>query len=164
MSTSHGWDVTLEFDPASEPLFIDADAGQIKRLITNLVTNGAEAIPEGETGHIRVTTRQEHVDEEYIRLNMPDGEMLPGAFAVLGIADSGSGMDPETLARIFDPFFTTKFTGRGLGLAAALGIVKGHRGLILAKSRPGGGTIFKVFLPSSASRNEPEQLPPGPKN
>jgi signal transduction histidine kinase len=156
--------VTLEFDLAADSLSIEADAGQMKHLITNLVTNGAEAVPEGETGHIRVTTHQEHVDEEYIRLNAPDGEMLPGAFAVLGIADSGSGMDPETQARIFDPFFTTKFTGRGLGLAAALGIVKRHRGSILVKSQPGGGTIFKIYLPSSASRNEPDQLTPGPKD
>jgi PAS domain S-box-containing protein len=156
--------VKLEFDLAADPLFIEADAGQMKHLITNLVTNGAEAVPEGETGHIRITTRQEHVDEEYISLNMPDSEMLPGAFAVLEIADSGSGMDTETQARIFDPFFTTRFTGRGLGLAAALGIVKRHRGWILVKSRPGAGTIFRVFLPSSPSRNETDQLPRGPKD
>jgi two-component system cell cycle sensor histidine kinase/response regulator CckA len=143
--------VALEFDLAADPLFIDADADQMKQLITNLLNNGAEAVPEGEAGHVRITTRQVHVDEEYIRLNVPAMEISPGKYAVLQIADSGAGMDSATQAAIFNPFLLTGFTGRGLGLAAALGIVKGHGGTILVESKESEGTIFKVLLPSPAS-------------
>ena len=150
--------VTLEFDLAPEPLFVNADVRQIKQLVTNLVTNGAEAVSEGKSGHIVVATRMEHFDEEYISRNAPDIETSPGTYAVIEVSDSGSGMNSETQAKIFDPFFSTRFTGRGLGLAAALGIAKGHGGSIVVKSRAGGGTTFRVFLPCPASRNEPDNV------
>ena len=140
--------VQLEFDLAADPLFVDADPGQMKLLITSLIVNGAEAVREGETGHVRVTTRPAYAGEEYIRLNVPEKEVSRGTFVVLEVTDSGCGMDPATQARIFDPFFSTKFTGRGLGLAAALGIVKGHGGVILVDSAANGGTTFRIFLPS----------------
>lgn len=150
--------VKLEFDLAPEPLFVNADARQIKQLVTNLLTNGAEAVLEGKSGYIVVTTRLEHFDEEYISLNAPDTETSPGTYAVIEVSDSGSGMNIETQAKIFDPFFSTRFTGRGLGLAAALGIAKGHGGSIVVKSRAGGGTTFRVFLPCPAPRNEPDNV------
>jgi PAS domain S-box-containing protein len=141
--------IELEVDLSADSLFIYADADQMKQLITNLVINGAEAFGEGETGYVRVTTRQTVPEEERI-LNVAGGE-TSGTWVVLEVEDSGSGMDAATQARIFDPFFSTKFTGRGLGLAAALGIVKGHGGSIAVESRSGGGTTVRISLPTAST-------------
>ena len=89
--------------------------------------NAAEAIPEGRQGSVLVTTRVQDVDQNYIEQTLSPGEIVPGEYVALEVHDTGAGMDQATLQRIFDPFFTTKFTGRGLGLAAALGIVRGIR-------------------------------------
>lgn len=78
----------------------------------------------------------------------PGGDLREGAYIHLEVSDTGCGMTAETRSRIFDPFFTTKFTGRGLGLAAVLGIVRGHHGLIRVRSMPGEGSTFDVFLPT----------------
>jgi PAS domain S-box-containing protein len=149
--------VSLNLGLATEPVFVNADTFQIKQLVRNMLINGAEAVGKGEVGHVIVTTGQEFVDQEYIRLNVPANatEMSTGPYAFIEIWDSGSGLDAETKAKIFDPFFSTKFVGRGLGLAAALGIVKGHGGSIVVKSGVYGGTTFKVFLPL----HEASQLP-----
>ncbi len=77
--------------------------------------------------------------------------MGPGTYVLLEVRDTGQGMSDVTLARIFDPFFTTKFTGRGLGLAAVLGIVRSHKGAIRVASRPGEGTVFEVYFPALAA-------------
>ena len=112
----------------------------------NLVINGAEAVGD-DSGTVLVSTGVQAVDEAYIDAFLDPGEIAPGTYTVLEVHDTGSGMDDATKARIFDPFFTTKFTGRGLGLAAVLGIVHGHRGAIRVYSAPGKGSTFKVFLP-----------------
>ncbi len=111
-----------------------------------------------------MTTRQQQLDAEYIRLKFSDA-INPGTYVSVEITDSGSGMDEATQARIFDPFFTTKFTGRGLGLAAVLGIVRGHSGAIRVDSAPGRGTTFEVVFPavqsapiSSPAESKPEEL------
>src|SRR6266404_9704415 len=76
--------------------------------------------------------------------------MAPGRYIELEVSDTGAGMDAETLSRIFDPFFTTKFTGRGLGLAAVMGMVRGHKGALHVESTPGKGSCFKVLFPVTA--------------
>jgi CheY-like chemotaxis protein/two-component sensor histidine kinase len=126
---------------------IEADAAQISQVVMNLITNAAEAIGAGR-GRIEVATgvvSATGADLERMLL----GEGLPaGTYVYVEVKDSGCGMTPETRARIFDPFFTTKFTGRGLGLAAVLGIVRAHRGAIEIESEPGAGTRFRVLFPA----------------
>jgi two-component system cell cycle sensor histidine kinase/response regulator CckA len=118
-------------------------------MIMNLIINGAEAVGEEQGGTVVVTTRVQQVDECYIRDAFAPNEIRPGKYICLEVHDTGCGMDEETKAKIFDPFFTTKFTGRGLGLAAVLGIVRGHKGALKVYSTPGKGTTFKVLLPAT---------------
>jgi CheY-like chemotaxis protein len=143
--------VELRFRLAPGVAAIEADAAQIQQLVMNLVINAAEAIgPEG--GVVEVATAVQHLDTLYLDRSLGVTESLrPGTYIVLTVSDTGSGMDETTKSRIFDPFFTTKFTGRGLGLAAVLGIVRGHRGGITVYSTPGEGTTFKVLFPTSAA-------------
>ncbi|MHC4718753.1 MAG: response regulator, partial [Planctomycetota bacterium] len=127
---------------------VEADVTQIRQVVMNLITNASEAI--GETsGVIAVATgaRQcdrAHLDQTYLAEDLPEG-----LYVTLEVADTGSGMDVETRAKIFDPFYSTKFAGRGLGLAALLGIVRGHRGAVRVDSEVGRGTTFTVLLPAS---------------
>jgi PAS domain S-box-containing protein len=130
----------------------EADCGQIQQLFMNLVINGAEAIGEEESGAVSVTTRVQHIDERYIRNNLTGSDIRPGEYVTVEVHDTGRGMDEETKMKMFDPFFTTKFTGRGLGLAAVLGIVRGHKGGLEVHSSPGTGTTFKVLLPALEER------------
>ena len=128
---------------------IEADPSQIQQLIMNLIINGAEAIAEESTGTVLVTTELQLVDENYISQDSAGDLAQPGTYVALEVHDTGSGMTDEVKARLFDPFFTTKFMGRGLGLAAALGIVRSHRGTIRVYSSPGKGSTFKVLLPAA---------------
>ncbi len=127
---------------------IEADAAQIQQVVMNLITNAAEAIGD-RAGDIVVSTGTVDADRAYLSDAFLDDHLPPGRYVYLEVTDSGCGMDKETQAKIFDPFFTTKFTGRGLGLAAVLGIVRGHRGTVRVCSEPGHGTAFKVLLPAS---------------
>ena len=114
----------------------------------NLVINGAEAIGD-HVGLVVCSTGAQRVDEAYLRtLGIEAAGLAPGAYVTLEVHDSGCGMDEATLSRNFDPFFTTKFTGRGLGLAAVLGIVRGHRGALKVYSSPGKGSTFKLLFPA----------------
>ena len=131
---------------------IEGDVSQIQQLVMNLVINGAEAIGEGKEGAVVVTTRVQSVDERYIQQTLNAGEISPGEYVVLDVTDTGSGMSEETIARIFDPFYTTKFAGRGLGLAAAMGIVRGHQGALKVYSVPGEGSSFQVIFPVSSGQ------------
>ncbi len=135
------------------------DATQLRQIAMNLILNAAEALGE-EAGEIRVSTR-------LLRCTHRDlGEALlgelcrPGQFLALEVEDTGCGMDAATLRRIFEPFFTTKVLGRGLGLAAVLGIVRGHHGALRVDSQPGKGTRFRVLLPAfieQAAPSPPEE-------
>jgi CheY-like chemotaxis protein len=135
--------VQFELDPNLRPIM--ADSGQLQQVVMNLVVNAAEAIGD-EPGSIRVRTGMRLVDTQFIRRELDSSEIEPGTYVWLEVSDSGCGMDPGTIAKIFDPFFTTKFTGRGLGLAAVSGIVRGHHGAIQVTSRPGQGTKFLVLF------------------
>ncbi len=124
------------------------DATQLQQLVMNLVMNGAEAIGDAN-GTVLITTGLQDVDELYIQQNLQGDPIIPGRYVILEVHDSGSGIDAATRSRIFEPFFTTKMTGRGLGLAAAHGIVQAHKGAIRVYSAPGQGSTFKVLLPAS---------------
>jgi PAS domain S-box-containing protein len=126
---------------------IAADSAQITQVILNLISNAAESLPDG-SGHITVRTGEIEIDRPLSNALFAD-ELSTGRHVFFEVADTGSGMDEGTVARIFDPFFTTKFTGRGLGLAAVAGIVRGHRGAIEIDSEKGAGTVIRVVLPAA---------------
>jgi PAS domain S-box-containing protein len=125
-----------------------ADATQLHQVVMNMVINASEAI-EQEGGSIRLSTGCLDCDSGYLAAHGLDRYLREGRYVFLEVVDTGCGMNRETVAKIFDPFFTTKFTGRGLGMAAVLGIVKGHQGAITVESEPGRGSSFKVLLPAS---------------
>ncbi len=127
---------------------IDADPAQLRQMIMNLVTNASEAIGT-EKGEIAIATGTATGEPRHT-LEAWQEELPEGRYVCLTVTDTGCGMDRETIARLFDPFFTTKFTGRGLGLAAVQGIVKGHKGAIRIVSEPGEGATFRIFLPVGA--------------
>ena len=127
---------------------IMAEAAQVQQVVMNLVTNASDALTTGQ-GIIRVGTSLEHLDAATIAKQFQNQELHPGEYVVLEVADSGCGIPEEVLGRIFDPFFTTKASGRGLGLSALLGILRGHHAGIRIKSSPGKGSTFEVFFPAS---------------
>ena len=138
---------TLRYDLASESPAIEADAAQIRQIVMNLVINASEALGD-ESGSITLSTGVMECDEDCLSGSYLVEEQSAGTYVYLEVADTGCGMDRETLNKIFDPFFSTKFTGRGLGLAAVLGIVRGHKGAIMVDSEPGQGTTFRVLFPA----------------
>ncbi|RCK78859.1 MAG: Chemotaxis protein methyltransferase CheR [Candidatus Ozemobacter sibiricus] len=127
---------------------VEADPTQMRQVIMNLVINASEAIGEKD-GQIIIATGARECDEPYLRETWPNDPLPAGRYVFLEVADNGCGMDRDTLTRIFDPFFSTKFTGRGLGLAAVLGIVRGHKGGIKVYSEVSRGTTFKVLFPAT---------------
>jgi len=138
----------IRFRPSPGIPAIEADATQIRQIVMNLITNASEAIGERD-GIISVTTGVQRVDAGYLAGAPVGADAAPGLYVYLEVSDDGCGMDPATQARIFDPFFTTKFTGRGLGLAAVLGIVRGHKGAIRVYSHLGRGTTIKALFPAA---------------
>ncbi|MFN7916616.1 MAG: ATP-binding protein [Vicinamibacterales bacterium] len=141
----------LELDEA----WVTGDVSQIRQIVMNLMTNAADAIAGG--GHVTLRTGARKVTAADLQAATVAEGFTPGICAMLEVQDTGVGMDAATLARIFDPFFTTKFTGRGLGLAAVLGIVRRHRGALRVTSTPGKGTTFTVWLPRAEA---PSGAPP----
>jgi len=126
---------------------IVGDPAQMQQLVMNLVTNASEALGE-EGGAITLRTGEQWLDSVYLTTLIPAIPIPPGRYVVLEVSDTGCGMTREVIDLIFDPFFTTKFTGRGLGLSALMGILKGHGGSIKVYSEPGQGTSMKLFLPA----------------
>jgi PAS domain S-box-containing protein len=140
--------VVIKYNFFAELPSVMADATQVRQVVMNLITNASEAIGEA-SGVVTLTTGVMDCDEQYLSTVVDDRGAHPaGQYVYMEVSDTGCGMDPETLSRIFDPFYTTKFTGRGLGLAAVLGIVRGHKGALRVYSEKGRGTTFKVLLPA----------------
>jgi len=125
----------------------EVDVTQIRQIVLNLVINAAEAIGK-ETGTISLTSGSLHCTREYLTQVYLGDEAAEGVYVYLQVEDTGSGMEDGAVQKIFDPFFTTKSTGRGLGLAAVLGIVRGHQGGINVESRTGEGTKITVLFPA----------------
>ncbi|MBJ6802563.1 PAS domain S-box protein [Geomonas sp. Red259] len=142
---------TLRYDLHRPLPPVDADPTQLRQIVMNLVINASEAIGD-KTGEIVVTTGSIVYGRHYLQESWQEVDLPEGLYIYLMVTDTGCGMDKVTMARLFDPFFTTKFTGRGLGMAAVQGIVKGHKGTISITSEPGKGTTFKVFLPAGVSQ------------
>lgn len=136
-------EIDLRLDPALPK--VNADRSQLQQVIMNLAINGAEAIGD-RPGVVTITTSSRDCDGQ--------------PHVVMEITDTGCGMDEHTKARIFDPFFTTKFTGRGLGLAAVMGIIHGHRGSISVESEPGRGSRFSVIFPAATALLPAAKLEP----
>ena len=154
LQSSVGKDVVMKYHLGADLPATNADASQLRQIVMNLVINASEAIG-GKSGLVTVTTGFQHADKHYLATAKLAAELPEGDYVFLEISDTGCGMSPETITKIFDPFFTTKFTGRGLGLAAVLGIVRGHHGALKVYSEVGKGTTFKVLLPCKQERLEP---------
>jgi two-component system, cell cycle sensor histidine kinase and response regulator CckA len=137
---------TLRLDLASGLPPVEADPSQLRQVVMNLVTNASDSLGDG-SGMIRLATSVRALGPGDVPRIDSSSSLPAGDYVVLEVTDSGCGMTEDTRKRIFDPFFTTKFTGRGLGLAAVQGIVRGHGGGIQVESAPGEGTTFRVLFP-----------------
>jgi signal transduction histidine kinase len=138
----------LQYELAERLPTVDVDAAQLRQVVMNLVTNASEAIESREgDGVIILRTSLVHVDEGGVAGAAPDEDLPAGRYVALDVADDGCGMTQEVKERLFDPFFTTKFQGRGLGLAAVQGIVRGHGGTLTIASEAGRGTCIRMVLP-----------------
>jgi len=135
---------------------MEGDVTQIRQIIMNLITNAAEAIGD-KRGIVSVSVGAMECDRACLSEMGFEQRLPPGTYVYLEVSDTGCGMDQETISRVFDPFFTTKFTGRGLGLAAVLGIVRGHHGAVKVSSEPGRGSTFKILFPASGQRRKPAE-------
>lgn len=145
---------TLETDLQKNIPHVKVDSGQMQMVLSAILANADEAV--NEDGRIKITTRSEKVDKEFIKNHR---DFAPGPYVTLTIEDHGKGMDEETLSRLFDPFFTTKFQGRGLGMAAVYGIIRNHQGAIFVDSKQGEGTVVRIYLPAvEVAPEEPKTL------
>jgi PAS domain S-box-containing protein len=163
LAVSISKNAALKFELAAELPAIEADATQIRQVIMNLLTNASEAIGN-QPGTITVTTGAMHCTMPYLQEIcapfMAADALKEGDYAFLEVSDDGSGMDPDTLSRLFEPFFTTKFTGRGLGMAAVLGIVRGHNGAIHVRTAREKGTAIRVLFPVTDRPVQPVESRP----
>lgn len=149
-------EIVLDFEPGVPP--VEADAAQLRQVVMNLVINAGESLADA-AGTVWVRVRSAHLESADVRRRFYAADSVEsGRFVVIEVSDTGCGMDEATQLRIFDPFFTTKFLGRGLGLAATLGIVRQHRGGVRVQSSPGHGTTFEIVIPASVAKPEAAQL------
>ncbi len=153
LESATGGRARLLLELAPELPSVEGDPGRLAQVVRNLVANAAEASPEG--GVVVVRTHAVVLDRAALSRCFLGHALPEGPYVRLEVEDAGAGMDAETRVRLFDPFFSTKFTGRGLGLAAVLGIVRGHRGAIEVESEAGRGTRVAVLLPSRSEAERP---------
>jgi PAS domain S-box-containing protein len=139
--------ITLRTLPTVALPAVEADASQLRQVVLNLITNAAESIGD-RPGHIELQIETQEYDRESLDRAQFGDQLAPGRYVTLRVTDDGEGMDEETRRRLFEPFFTTKFKGRGLGLAAVLGIVRSHRGALLIESESGQGAAISIILPA----------------
>ncbi|PCJ55253.1 MAG: hypothetical protein COA70_03145 [Planctomycetota bacterium] len=137
----------IKYDLVDDLPPILADPTQIRQVVMNLLTNASDAIGS-KSGIIMISLGLVEADPQYLAGMYLDEAIDPGRYLTLEVSDTGCGMDAETISKMFDPFFTTKFTGRGLGLAATLGIIRGHKGGVKVYSENGRGTTMKILLPA----------------
>lgn len=140
--------ITIDLDLAEPPPYIRASASQLQQVIINLTLNAHEAIGD-QPGRIHLRTVHRQVTESTPVTDFHGKQLSPGAYVSLEVADSGCGIPESAREKIFEPFFTTKAAGHGLGLAAASGIIRAHRGIIEIDTEPGHGTVFRVTLPAA---------------
>lgn len=145
--------VDIRLDLEKRLALIEADLSQIQQAMINLVINASEAIGDA-IGIINIKTSMMHCDRQFLEDNNLQNELKEGHYVCLEVSDTGCGMDKEMIPKIFDPFFSTKFTGRGLGLSAVKGIMRGHKGAITVYSTPGNGTTFKLLFPSTGDSHK----------
>jgi signal transduction histidine kinase len=143
--------VSLNYELAGDLPRMEGEAAEIRQVLMNLVINAAEAIGDQLEG-IFVATGSMQVDRDLLATTWSDRDLPEGEYVFLRVRNAGRSMDRATMARIFDPFFTTKRAGRGLGLAATLGIVRGSGGAIKVESSPSGGTEFTLLFPALRRR------------
>ncbi|MGD9781409.1 MAG: transporter substrate-binding domain-containing protein [Kiritimatiellia bacterium] len=159
VSISKNADLRLHF-PDALPA-IEADASQLRQVVMNLVLNASEAL-DNQPGTIDVSAGVVEGSSLPPSRLWPHEKLADGPYLFIEVADTGSGIPPDILEKIFDPFFSTKFTGRGLGLAAVLGILRSHKGAIQVDSAPGQGTNFRVFFPVQSDAPAPAPAAPRP--
>ncbi len=160
VSISKKTELKFDFAPATAP--IRADVTQVRQVLMNLITNASESHGSG-SGTVKISTGVMDCDARYLSEPYLEDDLAPGRYTFVDVEDQGCGMDEETQARIFDPFFSTKFTGRGLGMAAVLGIVRGHHGAIKVSSRLMEGTRMRVLFPvadggTAVNGEDPEKV------
>jgi PAS domain S-box-containing protein len=156
LEASHTKKATLHYSLADDLPPIDGDVSQISQVVLNLITNASEALTD-RPGIISVRTGVRECDRNCLASMDHCEDANVGTYAFFEVQDTGCGMDEDTKNRLFEPFFTTKFTGRGLGLSAVLGIVRGHRGAIRIDSEPGAGTTIRVLFPVSEESEKPKE-------
>lgn len=149
LSASVAKHVTITMRLAGELPAVRADSAQLQQIVMNLITNAAEAIPEDQAGEVVLSTEVVHCSNHDLDMSRLPEKPTEGDFVCLQVSDNGCGMDTDALNRLFEPFYTTKSTGRGLGMSATLGIVRGHIGAITVDSSPGIGTTIRVLLPAA---------------
>ena len=149
--------VSIRYNFSPDLPDIEADVSQISQVIMNLIVNASESIGN-KVGVISVRTNIMKVDDTYLIETFFGDNVPEGEYVFLEVSDNGIGMDKATQEKIFDPFFTTKFKGHGLGMAAVLGIVRGHKGAIKVYSELGQGTTIKVLFPAEKAV-KPKKIP-----